>query len=93
MTQAARSDKSNIGEGSTMQSLKGYIKLLGTAQGSVRELADDFEDFLRQNSLQIWTKDDVRVRDIRVFWGFRENVDRRRVELPTFAMRMQRSTN
>lgn len=48
MEQAGRSDKSNIAEGYTMQSLEGYIKLLGTAEGSAKELVEDFEDFLRQ---------------------------------------------
>lgn len=67
MEQAGRSDKSNIAEGYTMQSLEGYIKLLGTAEGSAKELAEDFEDFLRQRNLQIWQKDDSRVKVFREF--------------------------
>lgn len=67
MEQAGRSDKSNIAEGYTMQSLEGYIRLLGTAKGSVIELADDYEDYLRQNKLQIWEKDDQRIRKFREF--------------------------
>lgn len=67
MEQAGRSDKSNIAEGSTMQSLEGYIKLLGTAEGSVRELADDYEDYLRQNGYKIWLKDNPKVREFRNF--------------------------
>ena len=67
MEQAARSDKSNIAEGYTFQSLEGYIKLLGTAEGSAQELLEDYKDFLRQRSLPIWTKDDPRVRKFRGF--------------------------
>ena len=68
MVQAARSDKSNIAEGYTFQSMEGYLKLLGTACGSAQELVEDFEDFLRQRQLLIWNKDDPR---IRVFRNFR----------------------
>lgn len=67
MEQAARSDKSNIAEGYTFQSLEGYIKLLGTANGSAQELAEDFKDFLRQRNLKIWSKDDPRIRKFREF--------------------------
>lgn len=68
MEQAARSGKQNIAEGYTMQSLEGYIKLLGVAEGSIKELAADYEDFLRQKACTIWGKEDPR---IRVFRGFR----------------------
>lgn len=67
MEQAARSSKQNIAEGYTMQSLESYIKLLGVAEGSIKELATDYEDFLRQRNLDIWPKDDPRVRVFRVF--------------------------
>jgi restriction system protein len=67
MEQAARSDKSNICEGYTFESLETYIKLLGTACGSAKELQEDFEDFLRQKGLAIWPKDDERVRGFREF--------------------------
>lgn len=62
MEQGARSGKQNIAEGYTMQSLEGYIKLCGVAEGSIKELAADFEDFLRQQGFFIWSKDDPRVR-------------------------------
>lgn len=71
MQQAARSGKQNIAEGYTMQSLEAYIKLLGVANGSFKELAADFEDFLRQNKYELWDKDDIRVRvfrDFRAVW-------------------------
>lgn len=72
MEQAARSGKQNIAEGYTMQSLESYIKLCGVAEGSIKELAADFEDFLRQNKLAIWEKEDPRVRVFRAFRAVRE---------------------
>lgn len=71
MEQAARSGKQNIAEGYTFQSLEGYIKLCGVAEGSIKELAADYEDFLRQNKLAIWPKDHEKVRafrDFRAVW-------------------------
>lgn len=71
MEQAARSGKQNIAEGYTMQSLESYIKLLGVAQGSFKELAADYEDFLRQRGFSIWPKDHQEVRafrDFRAVW-------------------------
>lgn len=67
MTQGARSGKQNIAEGYTVQSLETYIKLVGVAQGSLKELGADFEDFLRQNNFEIWDKEDSRVRGFRAF--------------------------
>ena len=60
MKQAARSCKSNITEGRSFSSMEGYLKLLGTARGSVEELGNDFADYLRQNNLEIWDKNDLR---------------------------------
>lgn len=37
MEQAARSGKQNIAEGYTAQSLENYIKLVGVAEGSMKE--------------------------------------------------------
>ncbi|MBI4084659.1 MAG: four helix bundle protein [Candidatus Levybacteria bacterium] len=68
MEQAGRSGKQNIAEGYTMQSLEAYIKLLGVADGSIKELTADYEDFLRQRGHATWGKEDPR---IRVFRGFR----------------------
>lgn len=67
MEQAARSCKSNIAEGSSFSSMEGYLKLLGTARGSVEELGNDFADYLRQNNLEIWDKNDFRIRKFREF--------------------------
>ena len=67
MEQGARSGKQNIAEGYIVQSLETYIRLCGVAQGSTKELAADYEDFLRQNGCAIWTKDDPRIRVFRAF--------------------------
>lgn len=67
MEQASRSGKQNIAEGYTMQSLEGYIKLCGVAEGSIKELAADYEDFLRQNNLEILPKEDKTIREVRAF--------------------------
>lgn len=67
MEQAGRSGKQNIAEGYTVQSLESYIKLVGVAQGSIKELAADYEDFLRQNSLSIWDKNHLKIREFRAF--------------------------
>ena len=67
MEQAARSGKQNIAEGYTLESLESYIKLLGVAHGSFKELSTDYEDFLRQKKLQIWNKNYSKVRAFRVF--------------------------
>lgn len=61
MEQAARSGKQNIAEGYTVQSLESYIKLCGVAEGSIKELAIDYEDFLRQRGYDIWDKRSLRL--------------------------------
>lgn len=62
MVQAARSGKQNIVEGVSdgTISVEMCLKLLGVARGSVRELLEDYADFLRQHDLVIWEKDDPR---------------------------------
>jgi len=63
MNQAARSGKQNIveGVGQSSTSRKGEIKLLGVALASFEELLTDFEDFLRQNNFEIYSKNDPRI--------------------------------
>lgn len=57
MEGAARSGKQNIAEGASQgTSLKAYIKLLGVALGSLKELYEDCEDFARQRVVTIWPK-------------------------------------
>lgn len=67
MEQAARSGKQNIAEGSTVSgtSKKTEIKLIQVARGSQEELLADYEDFLRQHSLSVWSKDDPQTKEIR----------------------------
>src|SRR3989338_3526456 len=65
MEQAARSGKQNIAEGYLFKSLKGRIKLVGVSRGSLEELLNDYLDYLRQNSLKLWDKDDPRAQKIR----------------------------
>ncbi len=67
MVQAARSGKQNIVEGSMASgtSKKTEIKLIGIARASLEELLQDFEDYLRQNNLKLWQKDDPGVLEIR----------------------------
>ena len=72
MTQAARSGKQNITEGYELQSLETYIKFLGIAKGSIKELLEDYEDFLRQRGLALWDKEDPRMRELRVLRVMRE---------------------
>lgn len=59
MVQAARSGVQNIAEGSmaSATSKKTELKLTGVARASLEELLLDYEDFLRQRGLCIWTKD------------------------------------
>ena len=67
MTQAARSGKQNIAEGCSVGKTdsKGEIKLLNIARGSLKELLEDYHDYLRQHGLQIWSKDDPRAQAMR----------------------------
>lgn len=74
MNQASRSGKQNIVEGYTLESLESYIKLLGVSNGSIAELREDFEDFLRQRGLPIWNKNDSRMRDLRDLRVLREPI-------------------
>ena len=65
MDQAARSGKQNIAEGYLQKSMESRLKLLGVARGSLEELLTDYQDFLRQRSLPIWSKDDPKSQAIR----------------------------
>ena len=59
MVQAARSGRQNIAEGSQASgtSKKFELKLVGVARASLEELLLDYEDFLRQRGLALWSKD------------------------------------
>src|SRR5574341_1451747 len=67
MVQAARSGKQNIVEGSMASgtSRKTELKLVSVARASLEELLLDFEDFLRQNGLPCWEKDDPKAKEVR----------------------------
>lgn len=56
MRQAARSCKQNMVEGvsDSTVSMEMGIKLVGVARGSLRELMEDYIDFLFQNDLKVW---------------------------------------
>ncbi len=67
MVQAARSGKQNIAEGSMASgtSKKTELKLVGVARASLEELLLDYEDFLRQKTLELWGKENPHAREIR----------------------------
>jgi len=62
MVQAARSGVQNIAEGSQASgtSKKTELKLTNVARASLEELRLDYEDFLRQRALPLWTREDPR---------------------------------
>lgn len=67
MIQAARSGKQNIAEASTTSgtSKQSELRLMDVARASLEELLQDYLDFLRQNNLPVWEKDDSRAVAIR----------------------------
>lgn len=67
MEQAARNGRQNIAEGSlaSATSKKTEIKLTSVARASLEELLLDYEDFLRQRQLKMWTKDSEEAKTIR----------------------------
>lgn len=69
MEQAARSGKQNIAEGSVASatSKETEIKLTNVAKASLEELLLDYEDYLRQHSLERWHKNHPRTRKLRLY--------------------------
>ncbi len=65
MDQAARSGKQNIAEGYLQKSIEGRLKLLGVARGSLEELLNDYQDFLRQKGFKIWEKESSESQGVR----------------------------
>jgi len=67
MVQAARSGKQNIVEGSmaSATSKKTELKLIGVARASLEELLADYTDFLRQNCIRQWQKEDKIAQEVR----------------------------
>lgn len=77
MRQAARSCKQNIVEGCSDSTISTEmcIKLIGIAKGSVRELLEDYGDFLRQNNLETWPADDDRTKKTRLYCKTHDNAE------------------
>ncbi len=67
MVQAARSGKQNIAEGSMASgtSKKFELKLVGVARASLEELLLDYQDYIRQKGLTLWTKDHPKAKEVR----------------------------
>ena len=67
MEQAARSGKQNIAEATSAskQKPKNEPFLLSVASASLKELLEDYKDFLRQHYLPLWAKDDQRALRVR----------------------------
>ena len=66
MVQAARSGVQNIAEGSQVSgtSKKMEMKLTNVARASLEELRLDYEDYLRQRSLEQWAPNDPRRQEL-----------------------------
>src|SRR5437588_11010300 len=75
MIQAARSGKQNILEGSQASGIskETEIKLTNVARASLEELLEDYRDFLRVRSLQLWEKNSCEALFVRRL-GRTENV-------------------
>ena len=77
MRQAARSGKQNIVEGAcaAATSRETEIKLTNVAKASLKELLEDYKDYLRQHKLSLWDKDDPRILQVRYFSRKHHNPD------------------
>jgi four helix bundle suffix protein len=71
MVQAARSGRQNIAEGSRASgtSSQTELRLVGVARASLDELLLDYEDYLRQHGLPLWSKDHPKARQVRGLAG------------------------
>ena len=67
MIQAARSGKQNIIEGCAASGISSEteIKLIGVARASFEELVEDYRDYLRTHHMSLWSKEDLRIQQIR----------------------------
>ena len=67
MKQAARSGKQNIAEGNEAgtTSMETCIKLVNVAKASLKELQEDYEDYLRNHGNQIWDVNSEKCRKAR----------------------------
>ncbi len=69
MLQAARSGKQNIVEGRSdaASSAEMEIKLFGVARGSLHELLNDYEDYMRTRGVQFWKDGNSRYSSLLTF--------------------------
>lgn len=69
MKQAARSGKQNIAEGNETgtTSMEACIKLVNVAKASLKELQEDYEDYLRNHGNQIWDMNSTQCRNARIW--------------------------
>ena len=69
VVQAARSGKQNIAEGCAAASTSSEteLKLLGVARASMKEVLEDYEDYLRTRHLEQWSVDDPRTRQVQEY--------------------------
>ena len=67
MKQAARSGKQNIAEGveTGTTSMEACIKLVNVAKASLKELQEDYEDYLRNHGGQLWDVNSLQCRNAR----------------------------
>lgn len=67
MIQAARSGKQNIAEGcaASATSAKTELRLLNVAKASLKELLEDYEDYLKVNRHEKWAEGDIRFETMR----------------------------
>lgn len=75
MEQAARSGKQNIVEGAcaAATSRETEIKLTNVAKASLKELLEDYRDYLRFHDLELWDKNDHRTLAVRRFARLHDN--------------------
>jgi four helix bundle suffix protein len=78
MVQAARSGRQNIAEGSRAGVTSGSseLHLTNVARSSLEELLLDFEDYLRQQGLPQWEKEDEQAQTVRHLSAEVEKVER-----------------
>ena len=69
MVQAARSGKQNIAEGNETgtTSMEACIKLVNVAKASLKELQEDYEDYLRNHGNQFWDVNSQQCRNARAW--------------------------
>ena len=69
MRQAARSGKQNIAEGNETgtTSTEACIKLVNVAKASLKELQEDYEDYLRNHAGQLWDVNSQQCRNARLW--------------------------